>query len=100
PGERLKIKATVTDPDKDSLLIRWWQFKVGSYDGNVSIDNAESASISVDVPSDAKPGDTIHLILEAEDNGTPALTRYHRLIIRLIGKVPMPAGCLHDYELG
>jgi hypothetical protein len=31
-------------------------------------------------PSDARPGQTIHLILEATDDGTPALTSYQRVV--------------------
>jgi len=33
------------------------------------------------VPSDAVEGQTIHLILEATDDGEPALTRYQRIVI-------------------
>ena len=36
--------------------------------------------------ADAAPGQTIHLILEATDNGTPALTRYQRLVVTVQGK--------------
>jgi hypothetical protein len=83
-GEKVNIKATVTDPDNDAVSVRWWQFKVGTYNGNVVIENPQSALASFTVPGDAKPGDTIHLILEATDNGSPALTCYHRVIITVI----------------
>jgi hypothetical protein len=36
---------------------------------------------SFPVPADAKPGDTIHLILEVTDDGTPALKHYQRVIV-------------------
>jgi hypothetical protein len=36
---------------------------------------------SVIVPPDAVKGQTIHLILEVSDDGTPELTRYRRVII-------------------
>jgi hypothetical protein len=36
------------------------------------------------MPNDIKKGETIHLILEVKDNGTPQLTRYQRVIV--IGK--------------
>jgi hypothetical protein len=36
---------------------------------------------SFPVPADATLGSTIHLILEVTDNGTPALTRYQRVIV-------------------
>ena len=32
------------------------------------------------VPADAQPGQTIHLILEVTDDGTPPLSSYQRVI--------------------
>lgn len=84
PGEKVKLKATVTDPDKDAVQIKWWSFNVGTYEGEVRIEDPSSASISFIVPEEAKPGETIHLVLEAVDNGTPALTRYHRVVITVV----------------
>jgi hypothetical protein len=81
PGETLQIKAKVTDPDKDEMTLKWWQFKVGSYQGDAAVANPAEAATTFTIPSDAKPGNTIHLILEATDHGTPALTHYHRLIV-------------------
>jgi hypothetical protein len=81
PGEKHRIKTTVTDPDKDAVSITWWQFKVGTYEGDVTLEDTTSASTSFVVPADARLGETIHLILEAVDSGSPALTRYHRVII-------------------
>ena len=78
----LKLKYTVTDPDKDALTIKWWQYvSAGTYRGKVTVDDPASANTAFTVPADANPGDTIHLILEATDNGTPQMNRYHRLII-------------------
>jgi hypothetical protein len=81
PGEKVKLQVTATDPDKDGLSFTWRQFKVGTYAGEVSLDNPASASTSFTVPGDARPGETIHLVLEAVDDGKPALTRYHRLVV-------------------
>jgi hypothetical protein len=33
------------------------------------------------VPADARDGDTIHLIAEVTDSGRPPLTRYSRVIV-------------------
>jgi hypothetical protein len=33
------------------------------------------------VPADAKPGQTIHFIPEATDDGTPPLRRYQRIVL-------------------
>ena len=85
PGEKLKLKYTVTDPDKNVLASKWWQYMSAStYRGKVAVDDSTSANTTFTVPTDAKPGDTIHLILEATDDGEPQMNRYHRLIITVI----------------
>ena len=81
PGETVRIQAEVGDPDGDRLDLRWWQFKVGSYEGDCAVDDPASPVTTFTVPADARPGDTIHLILEANDNGQPNLKRYLRTII-------------------
>jgi hypothetical protein len=37
------------------------------------------------VPADAAPGQTMHLILEATDNGSLQLSRYQRVIVTVDG---------------
>lgn len=37
--------------------------------------------VGVVVPSDAKPGDTIHFVCTVTDDGTPALIRYARVVV-------------------
>ncbi|MDJ1486245.1 DUF1593 domain-containing protein [Cytophagaceae bacterium YF14B1] len=80
-GEKIRLKGAVSDPDGNVVSIKWWQFQVGSYPQTVAISNPASKQIEVTIPKDAIPGQTIHLIFEATDNGTPALTRYQRVII-------------------
>ena len=82
PGQEVRLSGSVTEPDEDSVSIRWWQFQiVDSYDGEVTVENPASASTTVVVPEDAEPGQTIHMILEATDNAPLPLTRYQRVII-------------------
>jgi len=72
----------VSDPDGNTVSARWWQWKeAGTYPGQVALANSTAPATSVEVPPDGKSGQTIHLILEATDNGTPALTRYQRVVI-------------------
>ncbi len=72
----------MSDPDENAVTVRWWQWKdVGSYPRRVTLTNPSVLATSLRVPSDASAGQTIHLILEATDNGTPPLTRYQRVII-------------------
>ena len=83
PGETIRLNATVKDPDGDQLTIKWWQFQVGSYPGKVDISNENNQQAKIHIAKDATAGQTIHIIIEATDNGTPALTRYQRVIITL-----------------
>jgi hypothetical protein len=71
------------DPDGNAVIIKWWQFQAGSYPGRVVITNPGSPRTEVLIPKDAADGQTIHMILEVSDNGTPPLTRYQRVIITL-----------------
>jgi len=81
PGETIRLNGSVSDPDKDRLSVRWWQFRAGTYPGEVTISNATSGQCRVTIPKDAGAGQTIHMILQAKDDGTPTLTRYQRIII-------------------
>lgn len=81
-GETVKLEGTATDPDKNKLSYKWWQyFEADSFEGTISLDKPRSAQASFAVPETAKKGDTIHIVLEVTDNGTPALTRYQRVIV-------------------
>lgn len=84
PGEKAKLKARVSDPDGNSVSLKWMQFRSGSYEGDVAAADPTSASTPIVIPEDAEPGQTIHMILEAVDDGQPALTRYHRVIITVV----------------
>jgi hypothetical protein len=81
PGETIRLNGSVSDPDKDKVSIKWWQFQVGTYPGKINILNANTARVKVLIPKDAVSGQTIHVILEVTDNGSPPLTAYQRVII-------------------
>jgi hypothetical protein len=82
PGETVKLQVAATDPDKNNVALKWWQyFEVDSYAGKIELQNASTSNSSFVVPTDAKKGDTIHVIIEGKDDGTPALTRYQRVIV-------------------
>ena len=80
-GETIRLNGSISDPDKNNLKIKWWQFRTGTYPGEVAITNATSEQCRVTIPKDAKVGQTIHIILEVTDDGAPALTRYQRVIV-------------------
>ena len=81
PGQKVILKCKVSDPDGNRVSLKWYQYHVGTYKGSVVIANPNSSSIKIMLPSDAKSGETLHFVLEGTDNGTPALTHYHRVVI-------------------
>ena len=81
PGEKVTIKAKVTDPDGDELTMQWRQWKVGTYEGDVMVDSPATAQTTFTVPVDAQSGQTIHLVLEAKDNGAHMMKRYLRTVV-------------------
>ncbi len=85
-GKKVHLKGIVSDPDGNDVSVRWWQFNVGTYPGDVTITNPSALNTEVVVPTDATSGQTIHLILEATDNGVLPLTRYKRVIITIDGR--------------
>ncbi len=85
PGETIRLNANVTDPDGNIVTVKWWQFRVGTYPGKVEISNKNSLQAKVPIPENAVPGQTIHVVVEATDNGSPAMTSYQRIIIT-VGK--------------
>ncbi len=71
------------DPDGDALTVRWWQYRevggVGTQPG-VTIARPDALRTDFVAPAVSSPV-TLHIILEVQDHGTPALTRYRRLLV-------------------
>ncbi|WP_407427969.1 nucleoside hydrolase-like domain-containing protein [Arcticibacter sp.] len=83
PGSKIQLSAKgTTDPDGDKLNYNWWQYKdAGTYKGAVIIQNAGQQAAWFTLPGDVAKGETIHVICEVKDNGSPQLTRYQRVIV-------------------
>jgi hypothetical protein len=88
PGEVVRLKATASDPDGDALTYSWYE-DTGSdtYSGTITPSSTNTLETSFEVPANsvvpanAVPGQTIHMILEVVDDGTPALARYQRVVV-------------------
>lgn len=82
-GETLELSAEGTsDPDGDKLAYNWWQYvEAGSYKGKIDLRNSSDVKSFIQIPDDARTGDTIHVICEVSDDGEPQLTRYQRVVI-------------------
>ena len=87
-GESVKLSvAGSSDPDGDKLSFNWWHYREPStYKSEVAIQDPERATAQLHVPNDARPGDTIHMIVEVTDSGKPPLTRYARFIVTVRAK--------------
>jgi hypothetical protein len=81
-GDVINLKGIAKDPDGNKITFKWWQyFEVDTYGGKINFKNPSSNNTSFTIPSNANVGDTLHLILEATDSGTHALTRYQRVVV-------------------
>ncbi|MEY4937969.1 MAG: hypothetical protein RIS64_4328, partial [Bacteroidota bacterium] len=85
PNQKVKLSGHGTDVDNNTLTYRWWQYQeAGTYKGQVEIQKRNQAKSFFRMPTDIKTGETIHIILEVTDNGTPQLTRYQRVIVSCV----------------
>jgi len=82
PGSTVHLEGAVSDPDHNTATVTWWQYNhAGTYPGDITFSDPTALTTTFRVPEDAKLGQTIHVILEATDNGTPPLTRYQRVVV-------------------
>lgn len=86
-GEMVYLRASEsTDPDGDSMSFRWMHYpEASTYQGVILYENFvsniyEARPIAPKVTSPQ----TVHFILKVTDKGTPALTRYKRVIVTVI----------------
>ena len=82
-GQEITLDGVASDPDGDAVDLEWWDYaEAGSYPGSaVDLSADAQGGVTLDVPTDAVPGETIHLILEATDDGEPTLTQYQRVVL-------------------
>lgn len=81
-GSTVRLEGKVSDPDHNSVKVTWWQYNdAGTYPGDISFSDPAALTTTFRVPDDAKPGQTINIILEATDSGAPPLTRYQRVVV-------------------
>ena len=87
PGEVLTLTATATDPDGDDVLLRWWAYPEAGPAPCPLVPRLEddgAGTVVVTVPARAEAGRQIHLVVEGTDTGSPALTRYQRVVLTVV----------------
>lgn len=80
-GQTVTLTAKTYDPDGNDVTVKFWQYDDADTiftDVDMSV-NGNVCTITV--PDNCLYGDTIHVIVEATDNGEIPLTRYQRAII-------------------
>ena len=90
PGDRVTLAVSASDPDGDALNYRWFLYgepgtfvlSHGKSCAPLAIDAADSANASFVVPRNRDfPTGTMHILVVVTDRGSPALTRYGRVIV-------------------
>lgn len=84
PGEILELHAVTSDPDGDAVSVSWLRYEdADTCEGTVAL-SADDGTCSVVVPSDAHPGDTIHVVCRVTDEGNGRdeyMVSYARVIV-------------------
>lgn len=82
PGEAATLTAEAHDPDGGAVSYRWWHYReAGSHPGGISLEAADTASAQAHVPEGAVRGETIHIILEVENDSEIPLKSTSRVIL-------------------
>lgn len=86
-GSPITLDASgTTDPDGDSLSYHWFQYKeAGTVQATIRF-GAENQMRTTVLAPDVDQPETVHFILRVTDKGTPALTRYKRVIVTVLPK--------------
>ena len=69
------------DPDEDNISFLWFHYpEASSYKQSISLGAENVHGVFLKAP-EVKKEETIHIILKVTDKGTPALSRYKRIIL-------------------
>jgi len=87
-GELLTFSAAgSSDPDGNALKKTWFVYReAGTFRGEVTLSDTEGESTRLVIPRAnvrSTKGDTIHVILQVQDDGQPSLIAYRRAIVTL-----------------
>ncbi|MBI2479935.1 MAG: hypothetical protein HYV60_15275, partial [Planctomycetia bacterium] len=73
-----------SDPDGDALQSRWFVYReAGTNREPISLSAEIGTQTALTVPQLAEPA-TIHIVLEVQDDGLPALTSYRRAVVTVL----------------
>ena len=82
-GQRVKLHASVTDVDGDKVAAKWYQTPVSGFTAKAIFNQNEGKTCELLIPTDAKSGEEIHVIVAGMDLTKAPLTTYQRVILRI-----------------
>ncbi len=87
-GEGFGLDASAsTDPDGDNLGFLWFTYpEAGSFQKMISLGGAENVHSIFETAPIVEKKESLHIILKVTDKGTPALSRYKRVIVTILPK--------------
>ena len=85
PGASLTLDASSSrDPDGQALQFEWIHYpEPTAYRGEPVVIRNSTKSIATVVAPSAAPAEPLHIVLAVTDEGSPPLTRYQRVLIRV-----------------
>jgi hypothetical protein len=85
PGQETVIIANANDPDHNKVATNFWLYKeAGTGKEMLEISKISEASAKIKLPKSVIKGEVYHIIIECKDDGAPNLTRYKRVIIKVV----------------
>lgn len=75
-------QATEMIDEESGLSLGWVRtLEKGEVVDPVELENADTTTVSFTIPKDTKSGDTFHIILEVQDDGSHTLKAYQRVVV-------------------
>ncbi|HEX2853102.1 MAG TPA: DUF1593 domain-containing protein [Opitutaceae bacterium] len=82
-GSEITLSAEGTgDPDGNNVNVKWWIYSEAGTTREATLTSAEGLATTLKLPATAKAG-TVHVILQAEDDGVPRLFAYRRIVVEV-----------------
>lgn len=82
-GTEIALSAEGTvDPDQNAVRVSWWIYPEAGTVKGATLTAANGLTTRVRLPAGTRPG-TLHVILQAEDDGSPHLFAYRRAVLEV-----------------